>query len=339
MRSDPGSAAAFPPRPPHGGRLLQAAQRYGIPPEHWLDLSTGINPHPYPGIRIPSECWMRLPEDDDGLEAAAAACYGCEPEHVLAVAGSQAAIQALPGVLDGSRVSILGQTYAEHAWAWHSRDPHMAGLDELEAATQSSDIVVVVNPDNPSGRRIDPARMRRAQAALAARGGWLLVDEAFMDPTPAASIAAGAGQAGLIVLRSLGKFFGLAGARVGFVLAPAAVRYRLARLLGPWTVAGPSRLIARTALLDHDWQQQTRQTLDQDSRRLRTLLNQQGLGTTSGCALFQQLGTARALERAEHLARHGILVRHFESPPRLRFGLPGHEREWQRLCAAFDAFA
>ncbi len=42
-------------------------RRYGIPPEGWLDLSTGINPHAYPVSPIPDDLWARLPEDDDGL--------------------------------------------------------------------------------------------------------------------------------------------------------------------------------------------------------------------------------------------------------------------------------
>lgn len=337
MRSDRTSPGTSPPRPHHGGRLLQAAERYDIPLAQWLDLSTGINPRPYPPPPIPTECWLRLPEEDDGLEKAAAGYYGCE--HVLPVAGSQAAIQALPGVLEGTRVSILGPTYAEHAWAWHSRNPRSAAHDALEAAAETSDIVIVVNPDNPSGRLIEPARMHRAQAALASRGGWLIVDEAFMDPTPAASMAARAGEPGLIVLRSLGKFFGLAGARVGFVLAPAAVKHRLARLLGPWTIAGPSRLIAIAALLDRPWQQRTRQTLDHDSRRLAALLHDSGLGTASGCALFQQICPDATPDWAERLGRKGILVRSFESPHRLRFGLPAHEHEWQRLAEALKTSA
>lgn len=332
MRSDFALPMISPPRPHHGGRLLQAAERYDIPLAQWLDLSTGINPRPYSSPPIPAECWMRLPEDNDGLEDAAAAYYGCE--QVLPVAGSQAAIQALPGVLDGTRVSILGPTYAEHAWAWHSRNPRPAARDELEAAAETSDIVIVVNPDNPSGRVIEPARMRRAQAALASRGGWLIVDEAFMDPTPTASMAAWAGEPGLIVLRSLGKFFGLAGARVGFVLAPEQISLALARLLGPWTIAGPSRLIARAALLDRAWQQHTRQTLDHASRRLAALLCDGGLGIASGCALFQQVCHDAAPDWAESLCQHGILVRSFESPPRLRFGLPAHEHDWQRLADA-----
>ena len=323
------------PRPPHGGRLRAAALAYGIAPEDWLDLSTGINPLPYPAPSVPADIWLRLPEEDDGLEAAAAQYYGCDEEHVLPVAGSQAAIQALPQVLTGKRVSILGQTYAEHAWAWHKRQAQVLDYEDLERAADTSDIVIVVNPDNPTGRLIERARIEAALARLAARNGWLVVDEAFMDATPEASVAANAGRPGLVVLRSLGKFFGLAGARVGFVLAPATVTRRLAQILGPWTVAGPSRLIARQALADNTWQTRTRVALEQASMRLSALVQELGLGAPTGCALFQQVRTTRATTWSEGLARQGILVRCFENPGRLRFGLPACEHEWQRLEAAF----
>ncbi len=321
------------PRPSHGGRLRIAALAYGVAPEDWLDLSTGINPRPYPAPPIPADIWLRLPEDKDGLEAAAAHYYGCDEDHILPVAGSQAAIQALPQVLAGQRVSILGTTYAEHAWAWHTRGAHVMDCDDLERAADTSDIVIVVNPDNPTGRLIEPRRMEAACSKLAARGGWLVVDEAFMDPTPEASLAADAGRPALVVLRSLGKFFGLAGARVGFVLAPVAIKRGLAQILGPWAIAGPSRLVARHALGDDAWQRQARVALQQAGMRLAALLQELGPGPPTGCALFQQIKTSRAMSWTEGLARQGILVRCFDSPDRLRFGLPACEDEWQRLEA------
>jgi hypothetical protein len=100
----------------HGGRLRQAAQRYGIPLADWVDLSTGINPQAYPVPPLAPEVWQRLPETDDGLEAAAAAYYGST--HLLPVAGSQAAIQALPACFASGRVITLAPTYAEHPHAW-----------------------------------------------------------------------------------------------------------------------------------------------------------------------------------------------------------------------------
>ena len=60
----------------HGGRLRVAARRFGIPLSDWVDLSTGINPQPYPVPPLAPEVWLRLPETDDGLEAAAARYYG-----------------------------------------------------------------------------------------------------------------------------------------------------------------------------------------------------------------------------------------------------------------------
>lgn len=316
----------------HGGRLRRAAETYGIPLGDWLDLSTGINPQGYPVPPVPADAWLRLPEDDDGLEAAAADYYGSA--HLLPVAGSQPAIQLLPAVLRGERVSLLAPGYAEHAHAWRDRRAVAVGADEIDAAVAHSDIVVLVQPNNPTGVHFGRERLLEWHTRLARRGGWLVVDEAFIDTTPAQSLVPPAGADGLVVLRSVGKFFGLAGARVGFVLAPERINLALARLLGPWTIAGPSRLIARAALLDRAWQQHTRQTLDHASRRLAALLCDSGFGMASGCALFQQVCNDAAPDWAESLCQHGILVRSFESPPRLRFGLPAHEHDWQRLADA-----
>ncbi|MGH8566483.1 MAG: aminotransferase class I/II-fold pyridoxal phosphate-dependent enzyme, partial [Gammaproteobacteria bacterium] len=164
--------------------------------------------------------------------------------------------------------------------------------------------------------------------------GWLVVDEAFMDPTPAHSLAAYCARPGLIVLRSLGKFFGLAGARVGFVLAEAALLTRLAEAIGPWPLAGPSRAVASGALADTGWQYTTCTELSAASARLAHLLSAHGLVPTGGCALFQWVATPQASAVHEALARQGVLTRSFPDPPSLRFGLPGTEREWAQLQTA-----
>jgi len=315
----------------HGGRLRRAAQRYGIPLDDWLDLSTGINPHAYPAPAIPASAWHRLPEEDDGLEAAAAAYYGSVA--LLPVAGSQPAIQALPSVLPGTRVSLLAPSYAEHAHAWHARQPRFftADIDAAEAAVDQSDIVVLVQPNNPTGAHFERARLLDWHARLAARGGWLVVDEAFIDDTPAASLVPLAGADGLVVLRSLGKFFGLAGARVGFVFGPEALRTALEERLGPWTISGPARHVARAALSDTAWQIAMRERLVRESERLAQVLKAAGLGTTSGPALFKWAPCADAAQLHDALARRGILVRLFEQPASLRFGLPADEAGWTRL--------
>lgn len=321
----------------HGGRLRQAAARYGIPLGAWLDLSTGINPHAYPVPPIPAVDWQRLPEDDDGLEAAAAAYYGSDA--LVVTAGSQAALQALPGLVPGKRVTMLAPTYAEHPHAWRERRLRKvaaAHLDavHLDAAVEDSDVVVLVHPNNPTGTRFARERLLDWHRRLAARGGWLVVDEAFVDTAPDLSLASEAGREGLVVLRSLGKFFGLAGARVGFVLAPAALRQRLAERLGPWAVSGPSRRAARAALADRPWQEAMRARLAAEADRLAALLRGHGLGPCSGPALFQWVAYENAAALHDALARRGILVRHFAAPASLRFGLPGDEAAWQRLGQA-----
>ena len=396
----------------HGGRLREAAARYGIPLEQWLDLSTGINPQGWPVPAVPAAAWSRLPEDEDGLEAAARAYYGAD--HLLPVAGSQAAILALPRLRPPSRVWILSPTYAEHAAAWqsaghevtavtaaglagtgtlapshiagHSSAACFAGLVSVGAPAPSPlvgegwgegngsgsptatpgdgtalpgdgtampggapapgltddaltdcDVLVVINPNNPTGVRFSPERLLAWHDRLAARGGWLVVDEAFMDVTPEDSLCPFSTRHGLIVLRSLGKFFGLAGARVGFVAAHPTLLAALRHWLGPWTVNAPARWVARLALTDGDWQARERPRLAAAGDRLRVLLSRHGLTPAGGCALFQWVLTSAAVRLHQELAHQGILTRLFDEPISLRLGLPGSEAEWERLDRALAA--
>ena len=315
----------------HGGGLRVAAEQYGIPLSDWLDLSTGINPQGWPVTPVPGTVWQRLPEADDGLEAAAAAYYGAES--LLPVAGSQAAIQALPRLRALGRIGVLSPCYAEHAHAWR-RAGHQVELlsaDRLDTAIAQLDTLVLVHPNNPTGVRFPVDALLDWRARLAVRGGWLVVDEAFMDATPEGSVAHHVGLPGLIVLRSLGKFFGLAGARVGFVLAEAGLLEQLREPLGPWTVTGPSRWVATRALSDRAWQAAMRADLDRAGSRLAELLRRQGLPAAGGTGLFQWAPLSDAAFWQDALARRGILVRRFTDPPALRFGLPGGEPAWRRL--------
>lgn len=313
----------------HGGRLRAASERYRIPLSDWLDLSTGINPHGYPVPEIPARAWLRLPEDDDGLLEAAARYYGTT--ELLPTAGTQPALQALPGLITGERVTLLQPTYAEHPHAWRGRRVRACAPEQLARHIPDSDVVVVVNPNNPTGTRFDCATLLDWHRQLAARGGTLIVDEAFIDTTPAHSLATAAGTPGLVILRSLGKFFGLGGARVGFVLATEELRARLADALGPWTLSGPARHVARAALLDGDWQAAMRARLRHEHARLAALLRQHGCSEPAGPSLFQWLRTTCAPQIQDSLAHHGILVRRFDQPASLRFGLPATERDWRRL--------
>ncbi|MGL4318621.1 MAG: threonine-phosphate decarboxylase CobD [Pseudomonas sp.] len=320
----------------HGGRLRAAAQRYGIALVDWLDLSTGIAPYGWPLPPIAASAWQRLPESDDELEPLARAYYGAPT--VLPVAGSQAAIQALPRLRRGARVGVLTPAYAEHAAAWRREGHQVSELGEgaVDRALERLDVLVVVNPNNPSGRLLERRQLLDWHARLAERGGWLVVDEAFMDCTPEHSLAADSHLPGLIVLRSFGKFFGLAGIRLGFVLAEGELLERLAEPLGPWAVSGPAREVAAALLGDLDGHNRQRERLRGDGLRLAILLSAHGLAPAGGTALFQLVGHPQAVGLHGYFARRGILLRLFAESRCLRFGLPGDEAGWQRLEQALQ---
>ncbi|WP_339502604.1 threonine-phosphate decarboxylase CobD [Pseudomonas silesiensis] len=323
----------------HGGRLRRAALEYGIAEADWLDLSSGLAPWPFAVPDIPLRAWARLPETDDGLEQAACDYYGAA--QVLPVAGSQMAIQLLPRLRRIGKVGVLSPCYAEHAEAWRRSGYIVREVleQEVDFFLDSLDVLVVVNPNNPTGLSLTPSRLLDWHVKLAQRGGWLVVDEAFMDNTPHLSLAPFADQVGLIVLRSFGKFFGLAGVRLGFVLAERRLLKLLAEQVGPWAVSGPTRVVGQACLLDTEGHTRQRQRTEAASERLARLLAQQGFAPHGGCALFQWLITERAEALHEFMARRGILLRLFTHNSSLRFGLPADEADWARLAQAFEAYA
>jgi cobalamin biosynthetic protein CobC len=290
---------------------------------------------------VPAETWQRLPEDNDGLEAAAREYYGSD--RVLMLPGSQAAIQWLPRLFAPGRVAMPEPLYNEHPAAWRRAGHELVAWNEAGAG--GADYAVLCNPNNPTGRRFD----REELLARARRLRLLVVDEAFIDAEPGESLAAVAGAdaaPNVVVLRSLGKFFGLAGARVGCAIAAPELLQRLrqaqAEAVGPWPLSQPARWAARLALADRAWQAAQRQRLLAASRRLATLLQEAGLETT-GTALFRYAATPRAAAIHEALARQGILLRRFEAqaatPAGLRFGLPGREGQWRRLADTIKELA
>jgi cobalamin biosynthetic protein CobC len=280
-----------------------------------------------------------LPETDDGLEQAACDYYGAA--QVLPVPGSQAAIQLLPRLRRAGKVGVLSPCYAEHAEAWRRGGYIVREVleQEVDFFLDNLDVLVVVNPNNPTGLSLTLDRLLDWHARLAQRGGWLVVDEAFMDNTPHLSLAAHANQVGLIVLRSLGKFFGLAGVRLGFVLAERKLLKLLAEQVGPWAVSGPTRVVGQVCLRDTVGHARQRLRSEEASQRLAQLLESRGFKPQGGCALFQWLITSHAEQLHEFMARRGILLRIFTHNSSLRFGLPGDEADWLRLEHAFEAYS
>ena len=313
----------------HGGKLRAAMRRYGD--GDWIDLSTGINPVGYPVPPLAPYAWQRLPEADPALVDAACAYYGAP--QLLPVAGTQAAIQALPRLRAPARVSVAAPSYAEHAhhWARHGHTLRQVPYDQLDAAVQDSDVVVVCNPNNPTGDTVTPGQLLAWHAQLAARGGWLVVDEAFGDTAQGLSIAAQADRPGLIVLRSVGKFFGLAGVRLGFVAAQADLLAQLEDMLGPWAVSGPAQAIALAALRDRGWQAATRERLARDGHRMRKLLAAHGI-QASGTPLFHWWAQRQPEAFHDHMAQRAIWVRLFPQAARgIRLGLPARAEHWNRI--------
>ena len=333
----PAGPVPFPsPVCDHGGNLGAARRRFPGAPEPWIDLSTGINPWPYPFLAPPPEAWQRLPDDDafDCLLRSAALAYGApSPDHVAAAPGSQALIQWLPRLVRPGRVAILVPTYGEHAVAWATAGHTVTVLADPGALDPDSwDTVVVVNPNNPDGRQIEVNRLRTLARHLSKRNGRLVVDEAFADALTGTSLAGATDEPGLVVLRSFGKFFGLAGLRLGFALADPATIKQLRAALGPWPVSGPAVAIALHALSDAPWIAATRARLEAAARRLDGTLEAHGLRVIGGTPLFRLSATADAGRLFEALAAAGILVRRFDAYPNwLRFGLPPDEPAWQRL--------
>lgn len=315
----------------HGGDLAAARAEYGGMAEDWIDLSTGINPWPYPLPALPEEAWTRLPQADaeERLLQAARSAYSLPGSTALTAApGTQAIIQVLPTLLSPRQVAVVGPTYGEHAPAW--RNAGHTVLEVLEPVADA-DVLVLCSPNNPDGRLADPALLN-----WAGPNRLLVVDEAFADVAPSASFASHTGRAGLLILRSFGKFFGLAGLRLGFAAGDPVLTQRLAERLGPWAVSGPALAIGATALADHAWQEQTRTKLAQSAARLDSMLAQAGLVAEGGTALFRLVRTpGPAAEWHDRFARAHIWTRPFPKHPQwLRFGLPGSHPQWERVCAA-----
>ncbi|MDX8538128.1 threonine-phosphate decarboxylase CobD [Mesorhizobium abyssinicae] len=327
----------------HGGSLGRASALFPHAPRPFVDLSTGINPHSYPIFELPATTLSRLPEAArlGELRAVAAGAYGApSTAHVAAAPGTQILLPRVASLVKPGKALVLGPTYAEHSRAAAIAGHAAADVDDVEALAEA-DLAVVVNPNNPDGRVVERERLLQLAAHLRAKGGLLVVDEAFMDVGPGGeSLAGDVGQGGIVVLRSLGKFFGLAGVRLGFALADTLTVQRLETQLGPWAVAGPALEYGIRALGDLDWQAAMRGRLAQDAARLDKLFARFGATVAGGTTLFRYLRLPEAAGLFSALGERGILLRHFALRPQvLRAGLPGDEAEWQRLEAALADWA
>ncbi len=311
----------------HGGDLAAAERRFGAPPAPgWLDLSTGINPFPYLNVDVASDVLHLLPSSAalERLIVGARSYYRVPQGAVItAAAGTQQFIQVLPRLLSGATVAIARPTYSEHELAWRR-----AGRTIITGGL--ADIAVVVNPNNPDGRIMTGLP----------EAGTVIVDEAFGDVVPETSAVASTPGGRVIVLKSFGKFFGLAGLRLGFCVSSAAFALKLLEELGPWAVSGPALEIGARALGDEAWIVATRKRLLEARQDLDRVLAAAGFEILGGTDLFRLVALPAARSIHDHLGRAGILVRGFaDRPTWLRFGLPGSKSDLARLDSALTGYA
>lgn len=325
----------------HGGSGTDfLALRHPDAPRPWIDLSTGINPFPYTVDGLDPSTWTMLPSpsSEAACRTALASYLDADESRIALLPGSQAGISILPALFPSSVVDVVEPTYNEHAAAWRRAGHAVAAVAFNDMGKSEADILVLTNPNNPDGKAI-PARDVLAMAHHRTRSGrWMVVDEAFADVVPALSVA-GADRLNVVVLRSFGKFFGLAGLRLGAAIAPPAIVDLLAGAIGPWAVSGPALAIGARAYADAEWHAQIRLRLTEGMARLRAVLAPVA-EILGGTDLFVLVASAQAASLFDHLARGGIYVRRFRRNPRwLRVGLPPDDAAFARLEALVASWA
>ena len=326
----------------HGGDLDAARRLFPGAPEPFVDLSTGINPNPYPLPRLSADLFARLPAADavHALAAIAARAYGApSAAHVIAAPGTQILLPLVAALAPPGSAAVLAPTYAELARAAALAGHHVSAVNDI-ADIGDARLVMFANPNNPDGRLHGKNSLLALAQKLRARGGMLVVDEAFMDVGPSgASLAGEVSRGNIVVLRSFGKFFGLAGIRLGFALAAPALGARLSAALGPWAVSGPALAVGMKALADAAWIERIRHRLAKSAQRLDAVLTGAGLEIVGGTSLFRLARTPAANALFHHLGCAGIFTRVFaENENWLRFGLPGNAQAWRRLQASMHGY-
>lgn len=302
----------------HGGRIDAAVQLYGGNRDEWMDLSTGINPAPYPLPDFGAQVWRALPDEaaQRALVAAAREFWSVpDGAAILAAPGASALIARIPALAPAARVQITTPTYNEHAAAFAANGWSVQADGPAEAR-------VLVNPNNPDGRIWRPSDVD---------ANLTVIDESFCDVTPEASLVHLAVRPGCVVLKSFGKFWGLAGLRLGFAIAAPESIGRLSDMLGPWPVSGPALCTGAKALGDVNWAEQTRARLHTDADRLDQIMTARGADLSGGTDLFRLYSVDDAAAWQDRLARRHIWSRTFPySKTFLRLGLPPSD-DWQRL--------
>ncbi|WP_037311194.1 threonine-phosphate decarboxylase [Ruegeria halocynthiae] len=305
----------------HGGGLDGAIAQYGGTRADWIDLSTGINPIPYEVSGLTSPDWAELP-DHGAFErlTEAARSFWSVPDGVaiLPAPGASAVIARVPALAAQGKVQITPPTYNEHAAAFSAQGWAVQADGPAQAR-------VIVHPNNPDGR---------IWSAADVNAPLTIIDESFCDVCPDASLIQLAARPSVIVLKSFGKFWGLAGLRLGFAIGHPDLIACLNDLTGPWSVSGPALRVGTRALTDTCWADATRARLADDSDRLDRMVTAKGAQLVGGTTLFRLYEVDSAADWQDRLARAHIWSRIFPySKTYLRLGLPPGDG-WDRVEAA-----
>ncbi len=312
----------------HGGGLNAAIDHYGGTSEDWIDLSTGINPNPYPIPVIPKNFWYALPDTHptQALLKAARTLWDVPQDAVIVPAsGVSAIIAALPLLAQENSVSILGPTYNEFAASFQ---------DQNWTVRDTAPVQIRVHPNNPDGRLFSKDEITSQHKALT------IIDESFCDVCPKDTLIHLAGQPNYIILKGTGKFWGLAGMRLGFAITTPVIAEKLQQLLGPWGISGPAQFIGAKALSDDRWIAATRSKLKIMAKDLDAVLEANGLNVLGGTDLFRLASCDNAERLQDHLCKHHILTRIFPySDDWIRFGLPAHAHDLSKVQAALESYS
>jgi cobalamin biosynthetic protein CobC len=321
----------------HGGRLSSARAAYPQARAPWIDLSTGINPDMWPGVAGLEFDWHNLPDEAalQRLEHVAGRYFGAQGADVCALPGTEAGLRGLRHLDLPAPFRHVAPGYRTHGEAFSGSVAIMR--DALDAEAAKGGTIVLANPANPDGRLMPVGDLLALAEKLTRAGGWLVVDEAFIDAHPGASIVPHlTGDEPVVVLRSFGKFFGLAGVRLGFAVAPARITAAWRSLLGSWPLSAAAIAIGTAAYADADWITGMQDTLARRADALDAVLRAHALEPQGASPLFR-LVDCDALVLFDRLAQAGILTRPFDYDPRwLRFGVPMAAADLARLDAVLS---
>lgn len=320
----------------HGGGLDVAVEKYGGEKSDWLDLSTGINPNPYPVYGVDPMAWHRLPDTNAMaiLTNAARNYYKIDDNIELCAAnGTQAIIDVLPIVFACKRVGIVSPTYNEHAYVWKKSGSKVIEIMRGEPLPNDLDALVVVNPNNPDGSIFEKSELFEFSKNLKKSNGIMIVDEAFCDTMPENSIVHDLPE-NVIVLKSFGKFFGLAGLRLGFAIASPMLLKNVKTHIGIWSVSGPALQIGARAFSDSNWINYAITTLKVLSKKQADLLQGAGLKIEGVNPLFIYVSHEKATHIHDLLAERQILIRPFlYDNAKLRIGICANNKQMEWLEA------